>query len=167
MDDIKKSLPQKANYDIEQHFIYGKQKKWKKVIEWIITIFAWLILASYILYLLYGSIAIKFNLYLPEFLFYTREMVLEIQKYFFILCLAALIVTILLVFWKNYNLIRFGKLKRRNFRSPVTNDELAELFKIDSKCIQEMRTKKYILFETNIVPHELGIGDSKNNNKDN
>ena len=37
------SLPQKVDYDLDKHLIVGKQKKWKKVIEWIITIIGWMI----------------------------------------------------------------------------------------------------------------------------
>ena len=40
------SLPQKAYYDINEHLIVGKQKKWKKVIEWFFTILGWLIMFS-------------------------------------------------------------------------------------------------------------------------
>lgn len=161
MDENKEPLQQKVEYDLEEHFIYGKQKGWKKVIEWIITIFAWCLLLSYILYLIYGSLAIKFNWYLPEFVIYTREMVEEIQKYFFILFIAALIFTVLLIFWKNYNLRKFGGLKRRKFRPPVENQELAELFETNVETIEKMQNERYVLLETNIVPHKLGIGGNK------
>ena len=49
--DFTNPLPQKAEYNIEEHLVYGKQKTWKKVIEWIITIFAWVVLATYVAYL--------------------------------------------------------------------------------------------------------------------
>lgn len=103
LDSFTNPLPQKADYDLREHFIYGNQKGWKKVIEWILTIGAWLIIISYVGYLIYGSLAIKHGWYLPEFTIYNREMVLEIQKYFYILFIAILILCVLLIFWKNYN----------------------------------------------------------------
>lgn len=157
-ENFTNPLPQKAEYDIGDHLIYGNQKKWKKVIEWILTIVAWAILLSYVLYLIYGSLAIKYGWYLPEFTIYTREMVLEIQKYFFILFIALLILTVLLIFWKNYNLRRFGKLHRRKFRPPVDEEELAKLFELDIEYVKDFREQRVVVLETNIVPPELGMG---------
>ena len=96
-------LKQKSEYDLHEHFIDGKQKKWKKVIEWILTIVGWFVLISYIGYFIYGSIAIKAGWYLPEFKVYTREMVLEVQRYFYILLIATLVIALLIMIWKNYN----------------------------------------------------------------
>ena len=101
-EDFTNPLPQKAEYDIQEHLIYGKQKTWKKVVEWIITILAWGVLLSYIIYLVYGALAIRNNWYLPEFYVYTRDMVLTIEHYFRILFIAALIFVMLFIFWKNY-----------------------------------------------------------------
>lgn len=157
-EEFTNPLPQKVEYDLEEHFIYGKQKGWKKVFEWIITILAWTLLLSYVLYLIYGSFAIKYNWYLPEFIIYTREMVLEIQHYFYILYIAMLIFIILFIFWKNYNKQKYGKLHRRQFRPAVTNKELAEIFETDEEFVKEMQTKRHIVLETNIVPKDLGIG---------
>ncbi len=155
---IQRPLRQEADYDLEEHFIDGKQKTWKKVVEWILTICGWALLLSYIIYLVYGSMAIKYDWYLPEFTIYTREMVLEIQKYFYILFIAALIIAVLLIVWKNYNYRRFGRLNRRKFRPPVENSELAEMFEMDEAMIEKMQNDRYILLETNIIPEDLGIG---------
>ena len=32
-EDFTNPLPQKAEYDMQEHLIYGKQKTWKKVID--------------------------------------------------------------------------------------------------------------------------------------
>ena len=103
MDIHQKPLNQEVEYEIEDHLIYGKQKTWKKIIEWILTILGWVVILSYISYLIYGSLAIKFDWYSFEFLFFTREMVYVIQEYFFVLLITLLIAIILLIFWKNYN----------------------------------------------------------------
>ena len=64
MDIHQKPLNQEVEYEIEDHLIYGKQKTWKKIIEWILTILGWVVILSYISYLIYGSLAIKFDWYL-------------------------------------------------------------------------------------------------------
>lgn len=168
--DYTNALPQKVDYDLNDHLIYGKQKTWKKVIEWIITIIAWIILLSYIIYLVYGMLAVKYDWYLPNFVIYNREMIIEIKKYFFILFIAFLIIVAILIIWKNYNLRRFGKLHRRKFRPPVDNSELAEMFKLDKKTIEMMQNERVIILEKNIIPEELGMGgkdkkEPKNNRK--
>lgn len=166
-DSFTNPLPQKAEYDLGEHLIYGNQKGWKKVIEWILTIMAWAILLSYVFYLIYGSLAIKYGWYLPEFTIYTREMVLEIQKYFFVLFIALLIITVLLIFWKNYNLRRFGKLHRRKFRPPVEDEELATMFELDPELVDQFQNQRVIVLEHNIVPEDLGMGRDKDDEDEN
>lgn len=166
-DNFTNPLPQKVDYDIRDHLIYGNQKKWKKLIEWIVTIIAWIVILSYVTYLIYGSLAIKYNWYLPEFRIYNREMVLEIQKYFFILFIVMLIAIVLLIFWKNYNKRKYGRLHRRKFRPPVTNEELKELFQVDEEMIEKMQKERVVVLNTNIVPQSLGMGKEKRKEKKN
>ena len=151
-------LKQKSEYDLHEHFIDGKQKKWKKVIEWILTIVGWFVLISYIGYFIYGSIAIKAGWYLPEFKVYTREMILEVQRYFYILLIATLVIALLIMIWKNYNKKRFGNLHRRKFKAPVSNEELAETFRLDIETIEKMQNDRHTVLEKNIIPPDLGIG---------
>lgn len=149
--------------NIKEHLIYGKQRGWKKIIEWILTIAAWIFILSYIVYLIYGAFAIHFNLYLPEFTIYNRNMVMEIGRYFYYLMLVALACTIILIVWKNYNLRRFGRLRRRKFRKPVSNAELASMFKIDENTLECIQKSRVVVLEYNIIPDELGMGRQKKN----
>lgn len=158
MDIYQKPLNQEVEYEIEDHLIYGRQKLWKKIIEWVLTILGWIVILSYVGYLIYGSLAIRFNWPLFEFLFFTREMVLVIQEYFFVLFIALLIAIILLVFWKNYNYHKFGKLHRRTFQPSVSNEELCEMFELDIQTIEQMQNERYVVLETNIVPKDMGMG---------
>ncbi len=160
-EDFTNPLPQKAEYDIQEHLIYGKQKTWKKVIEWIITILAWGVLLSYIIYLVYGALAIRNNWYLPEFYVYNRDMVLTIEHYFHILFIAALIFVVFFIFWKNYNKRKYGRLHRRRFRPPVTNDEIEETFHLDANLVHAMQERRMIVLEHNIIPDDLGMGREK------
>lgn len=166
MDIHQKPLKQEVEYDIEDHLIYGKQKLWKKIIEWIFTILGWLVMLTYVGYLIYGSLAIKLNWYLFEFLFYTREMVLVIQEYFFVLLIAFLIAVILLIVWKNYNYHKFGKLHRRTFQPSVSNEELSEMFELDMQTIEQMQNERYVVLEKNIIPKDMGMGGKKKEKKE-
>ena len=164
-DIHQKPLKQEVEYDIDDHLIYGKQKGWKKVLEWIFTILMWLVILSYIGYLIYGSLAIKFGWYLFEFLFFTREMVLTIQEYFIVLLIAYLVFIILLIFWKNYNYHKFGKLHRRTFQPEVSNEELSEMFELDKSLIEQMQSERYVVLETNIIPKDMGMGGKTKESK--
>lgn len=165
MDIYQKPLNQEVEYEIEDHLIYGRQKLWKKIIEWVFTILGWIVILSYVGYLIYGSLAIRFNWPLFEFLFFTREMVLVIQEYFFVLSIALLIAIILLVFWKNYNYHKFGKLHRRTFQPSVSNEELCEMFELDIQTIEQMQNERYVVLETNIVPKDMGMGKKSADDK--
>jgi len=165
MDIHQKPLNQEVEYEIEDHLIYGKQKTWKKIIEWILTILGWVVILSYISYLIYGSLAIKFDWYLFEFLFFTREMVSVIQEYFFVLLITLLIAIILLIFWKNYNYHKFGKLHRRTFQPSVSNEELSEMFELDIHTIEQMQNERYFVLEQNIIPKDMGMGGKKTSKK--
>ena len=161
LDSFTNPLPQKVDYDLEDHLIYGHQKGWKKVLEWILTIFAWLIIISYVGYLIYGSLAIHYDWYLPEFTIYTREMVIEIQKDFYILFIALLILCVLLIFWKNYNYQKYGKLHRRKFGADVTNAELAKIFELSVEEVEQIQKQRMVVLEHNIVPEDLGMGSKR------
>ena len=157
-DDFTNPLQQEVDYNFEKHLIYNRQKGWKKIIEWVLTILGWSVLLTYVVYLIYGSLAIKFGWEMFEFLFYTREMVLVIQEYFFIYFIAFLIFTILLIIWKNYNYHKFGKLHRRTFQPEVSNEELCEMFELDASIIETMESERYVVLEKNIIPADLGMG---------
>ena len=77
--------------DLKEHLILGKQKTWKKILEWIFTILAWLIILTYVGYIIYGNLAIKFGWSLPEFLFLNREMIKEVNHYYFIIFIVFLV----------------------------------------------------------------------------
>lgn len=162
MSDIhQKPLKQEVKYDMESHLIYGKQKIWKKMIEWILTALGWIVMSTYVGYLIYGSLAIRYGWNLFEFLFFTKEMVLVVQEYFFIYLIAFLIFIVLMILWKNYNYQKFGKLHRRTFQPAVSNAELCEMFELDASVIEQMQNERYILLEENIIPEDLGMGKEK------
>lgn len=72
----------------------------------------------------------------------------------------------LLIFWKNYNLRRFGKLHRRKFRPAVTNEELCQMFEMDMEMIEKMQNERVVVLEQNIIPKDLGMGNSKDDEEE-
>ena len=164
-DIHQKPLQQEVEYDMESHLIYGQQKGWKKVLEWILTILAWLVILCYVSYFIYGSLAIKNDWNLFEFLFLTREMIFVIQEYFFIYFIAILVFGVLLIIWKNYNYHKFGKLHRRTFQPDVDDRELSELFDLDMSVVEHMQSSRYVVLETNIIPKGMGMGNTEEGEK--
>ncbi len=168
MSDIhQKALKQEVEYNMKDHLIYGKQKTWKKIVEWILTCLGWVVMLTYVIYLIYGSLAIRFGWELFEFFFFTKEMVLVIQEYFFVYLIAFLIFIVLLLLWKNYNYHKFGKLHRRTFQSSVSKEELCEMFELDASVIEQMQSERYVVLEKNIIPTDLGMGGDSEAKKNN
>jgi len=144
--------------DLKEHLILGKQKTWKKILEWIFTILAWLIILTYVGFIIYGNLAIKFGWSLPEFLFLNREMIKEVNHYYFIIFIVFLVGLLIFFVWKNYNKRRFGGLRRRKFRPDVSNEELQEKFNVDSELLYHLQHDRVIILEENIIPDKMGMG---------
>lgn len=164
-DARSKPLEQKVDYNFEEHLIYGRQKKWKKVIEWILTIVCWIIIFTFVGYYIYGNLAIKKGWKLFEIFYLNRRMLAELNRYCYIAFIAFLILVVLLIVWKNYNYHRFGKLHRRQFRPDAHNLELSEMFELDINFVEMMQNERYVLLNTNIIPKDMGVGYKTNDNE--
>ncbi len=148
-------------HDLQEHLILGKQKKWKKIVEWILTILGWLVILIYVGYLIYGNLAMKNGWYLPEFLFLNRDMLEEVNGYYKIIFFVFLAGLLVFFIWKNYNKQRFGKLHRRTFRPDVSNEELKEKFQIDGELLYHLQHDRVIILEENIIPAKMGMGQGR------
>ena len=84
----------------------------------------------------------------------------------YVLLIAYLVFIILLIFWKNYNYQKFGKLHRRTFQPEVSNDELSAMFELDKSVIEQMQNERYVVLETNIIPPDMGMGGKKKESKE-
>ena len=155
------SLPQKVDYDLDSHLIVGRQKKWKKIIEWIITIIGWLIILVYVSYIIYGNIAIKNGWDVPTIGFLSKEMIVEVDRYYYILFIVLLVSFVVFILWKNYNKKKYGSYHRREFRPSVKADEIAEKFGMTKEQVIEMQSNKITVLEKNIIPEDMGIGNKK------
>ncbi|MCR5104131.1 MAG: poly-beta-1,6-N-acetyl-D-glucosamine biosynthesis protein PgaD [Eubacterium sp.] len=155
------SLSQKVDYDLDEHLIVGRQKKWKKIIEWIITIIGWIVMLTYVLYVIYGNLAIKNNWIIPNLGIFNKEMIQEVNRYYYILFIVLLVSFIVFIIWKNYNKRKYGSFHRREFRPSVKAEEIALKFEMTKAQVIEMQSNKITVLEKNIIPENIGIGNKR------
>ena len=82
-------------------------------------------------------------------------MVWDSRHLVFISLIILLIEIVVMIFWKEYNRIRFGRKNRRKFRPDVSKEEIAEIMHTTPENIDQIQKRKVIVFEKNVVPEEL------------
>ena len=135
-----------------------KQKKWKRVLEVILTIIAWVYMIVYWAFMIYGIICDKLGKPIKEWWIYTADTIHQTEHHFYILFIAILIEILVLIIWKEYNKHRFGKKDRRKFKPLVTEEELDEYFKLDEALAYSLHNDKYIELLENPIPQGMGQG---------
>lgn len=135
-----------------------KQKKWKRVLEVILTVIAWVYMIVYWAFMIYGIICDKLGKPIREWWIYTADTIHQTEHHFYILFIAILIEILVLIFWKEYNRLRFGKKDRRKFKPLVTEEELDEYFKLDEALAYSLHNDKYIELLENPIPQGMGQG---------
>ena len=135
-----------------------KQKKWKRVLEVILTVVAWFYMIIYWVFMIYGIICDKLGKPIKEWWIYNANTIHQTERYFYILFIAILIEILVLILWKEYNKHRFGKLTRRKFKPQVTEEELDEYFKLDDNLAYSLHHDKYIELMENPIPQGMGQG---------
>ena len=135
--------------------IKKRQLWWKRLIEHLVTILAWAFILVYVFYIIYGAITIAIGGTPFAFFIYNEEMVWESRHLAFISLIILLVEIVVMIFWKEYNRLRFGKKNRRKFRPDVTTEEIAKLMQTDVETIERMQREKVTILEKNIVPKEL------------
>lgn len=148
----------KADKHIERNV---EQKKWKKILEIVLTVVAWLYIVVYWVFMIYGIICDKLGRPIREFWIYTSDTIRQTEHYFYILFIAILIEILLLIFWKEYNYRRFGKKRRRQFKPDVSNQEMDIYFQLDPELSKKLHHDKYIEVLENPIPKGMGQGRSK------
>ena len=82
-------------------------------------------------------------------------MVWDSRRLVFIALIILLVEIVVMIFWKEYNRLRFGRKDRRKFRPDVTVEEIAEIMHTTPENIRQIQEKKVVVFEKNVVPEEL------------
>ena len=135
-----------------------KQKRWKYIIEIVLTVLVWTYMFLYWAYMIYGIYCDKMGYAIHEFWIYTSSTIHQTEHFFFILFVATIIEFIVLRVWKEYNYRRFGGLRRRKFKPDVTAEELDEFFDLDPVLANQFHNDKYIEVFENPIPDGIGQG---------
>ena len=152
LEQAEKDRSKKEN---EDDIITGRQKWWKKPIEIFITVIAWAVILIYLFYCIYGFIMLRLGRQPFEFAIYTVGMLYETKHLLFIVAIIILIEIVLLLFWKEYNRIRFGRLNRRKFAPNVTREEVADYFGLHEEFVQKMQENSIVTLNKNIIPEDF------------
>lgn len=114
-----------------------KQKKVRKLIDFIITIFGWLFLLAF-LYNMIRLFDIRLNLQ-----FYSLNLVnANAIVLFTIFALVASATA--LVWWSTFNKRKYGPLKRRKFPTDTDNKDVAEFFNVSNTEVETYQKDKYV-----------------------
>lgn len=162
IDDKKENLTNKVVYrelpnipdsvkDGEKNIIDGRQKLWVRIVEYILTALGWIYMVLYVVFILYGALAITFDWYLPEIGMYDRNMILETREMIYVLCVIILIIILVMVSWRSYNAIKYGKLRRRKMPFNVSDKEVADFYHISEKKVKEYKESRVVTFDDNVI----------------
>lgn len=117
--------------------ITGKQKRLRRVVEYIITLFGWLFLLGF----LYNMIRLfKINLNLQ---FYSLNLV-NANAIILFTFITLLISTLTLLWWSSFNKRKYGSLKRRNFPPVTASNEIAQLYSVKEEDIIRYQEDQYV-----------------------
>lgn len=139
----------------KDNIIDGKQVWWKKIIEFLASSLAWAFVLIFFFYVIYGFICLAIGKNPFTFWIYDVPMLLETRKLLFITLIILLIEIVVMIFWKEYNRLRFGKLNRRTFMPDVSMEEIAELFEIPCEELEKIQSDKIVTFTENPIKKDF------------
>lgn len=142
-------------YTASENIIDGKQVWWKKIFEILAACLAWGFILVYFAYIIYGFVCQAMGKVPISIWIYSDKMLNETKHIMFITLIIFLIEVVFMIFWKEYNRIRFGKLNRRTFKPDASVAQIADFFDKSREEIEEMRNAKIIVFEHNPIPKEF------------
>lgn len=143
------------SFDDRDHIIRNKQTWWKRILEILVTVFAWAFILIYLGYLIYGSVMVMSGREPFSFFIYNEAMIRDSWKLMYISLIILLVEIVFMIFWKEYNRLRFGKLNRRKFPIDTTAEDIADIMQTESDLIREMQARKVNIFDKNVIPAEL------------
>lgn len=152
--DKKKRKVHKHKREMK-NVIVGRQKKWKKIIEVILSLIAWGLVLIYVGYILYACISLLTGHKPYEIGIYNITMLYETKDLLQTALRILLIEIIFMLFWKEYNRLKYGKLQRRSFKEDITSTDLAVYFNKNINLIHWMQTKKIIILNHNIIADDF------------
>lgn len=139
----------------EDNIIVKKQKWWKKILEVLLTILCWAFILIYFGYLIYGLITLAMGKTPFEIWIYNVPMLHESVHLFYITAIVILVEIAVLLIWKEYNYIRYGKKNRRQFKPGVTVPQISEFLGRSIQEINAMQNSKIVTLPENIIPKDF------------
>ena len=134
------------------------QKPIRKMLGLVLTVIAWIYIVIYWAFMITGIIRDLRGLPVMSFWIYNQETIRQTEHFFVILALGILVETAILILWKEYNKIRFGRKQRRKFKEDVKESEIDEFFELPEEIRQVMHNEKYIILYDNPIPDGIGQG---------
>lgn len=133
----------------------SRQKTWKKILEILATTLAWAFILIYVGYVIYGAIAILLHKPLFEIWIYNYQMLCETKKLLFITLIVLLIEIVVMIFWKEYNRKKYGKLNRRKFKPDASIEQIAEFFNVNQEVVETLQSMKVVTLGHNFISKEF------------
>ena len=142
------------------------QKPVRKIIGVVLTVVAWIYIVIYWAFMIAGIIRDVKGKPVVSFWIYNQATISQTERFFIILLIGTLIEIAVLILWKEYNKIRFGKKQRRKFKEDVKESEIDEFFELSEELRNAMHNEKYVILYDNPIPDGIGQGrKSKQGNK--
>ena len=134
------------------------QKPIRRIIGLILTVVAWIYIVIYWAFMIVGIIRDMKGLPIHSFWIYNENTIRQTRHFFWILILGTLVEIAILILWKEYNKIRFGRKQRRKFKEDVRDYEIDEFFELSEEIRNAMHHEKYIILHENPIPDGIGQG---------
>ena len=134
------------------------QKPIRKILGIVLTVVAWVYIIVYWTFMIVGIIRDQMGLPVYSFWIYNQDTIRQTEEFFWILILGTLVEIAVLILWKEYNKLRFGRKQRRKFKDDVKEIEIDEYFELSEELSDIMHHGKYILLHENPIPSGIGQG---------
>ena len=134
------------------------QKPIRKNLGIVLTVVAWVYIIVYWAFMIVGIIRDKMGLPVYSFWIYNQDTIRQTEEFFWILILGTLVEIAILILWKEYNKLRFGRKQRRKFKDDVKEIEIDEYFELSEELSDIMHHGKYIVLHENPIPSGIGQG---------
>ena len=145
--------------DTDKHIEYDtKQVWWKRLIEVILTVLGWLYMVVYWAFMMYGIFRDALGYPVGKLFIYDLEMLRTTEHYFYIMGIVIMIELAAIIIWKEYNRNRFGKKRRRTFKSDTEESEIDNIFELSPELSDRLHHHKYVEILQNPIPEGMGQG---------
>ena len=134
------------------------QRPLRRIAGLVLTVVAWIYIVVYWVFMIVGIIRDARGLPVVSFWIYNQETIRQTKEFFLFLILGTLVEIAVLLLWKEYNKLRFGRKQRRKFKEDVKDSEIDEYFDLSEELRNTMHNEKYIILNENPIPDGIGQG---------